>query len=887
MPDHRIGISLDVKNGATRDLQQGFESVAKSADTIKQRFADLDRAANNLVRQGWGSQQYTQELRQQLQILQQMATLAERQAGRIGNAGVQTDLHGIGKRIGGSMSDVGAVSGVSMPASSDMLRSATTIVATALASTLAVTGMKLLYQGWQSNVSMLPAFANMGKTMAPGGGNMGWAQSMLRAGQGYGYTNQQILSGAQTIQGATGNTPDFFNQIRGVAQFGRTNGFDYQQSANYFAGAYQSGVTGGSSAQMSWQEYAILVANTVNAGNMQGRNGQVVSSLQQLTQIAQQTMVNAPNQNQVAGLYATATKGGNQGLINQLPSIMGGVNQGITSPGMGAYGQAAMWQAVAPGSDYWTAQMIESEGAFGTGKNGNTNFQNMMTYANKNFGGNSNQSADMMSQWLNGAVSPLQAKALMNTYMKNGKFDTTTFSTNQSQLQKQMQASQMQQTQQNLTNPGQTAQNLTSYGATPGAALYNGMFGNKSNLLAATVMGGLVGGKGIATWLGGALGGAAPVTEAVAPAVVAGGATAAVDTGAALGVAGGLEGAGLAADATGVGLPIGLMLALAGGGVAAGVGGMALYNHFKGKGGGGSSSGGGGGGQFDAATAAQETAAIIMAMGPYMGEISGMLGGSSGPSGVATSNNNKVNTNLVNDLNKPVSVNPGKNTSPGNGFIDWLDGSGGSGNANVSGVKPYYSQINSISSKYGVPTQVMGGIMATESGGNPYTLNDNTTGKSYSYSSQAQYTAMGQQLLGQGHSLDMGLMQINSQAHPGVTLAQAANPSFAMNYAAQMLQSDYQATGNWDETVRAYNQGLGGAQAGGGGAYLGKVQSAEKQLKVNSTGQLTITVNDASTGKQTKGMIPLTTTATTNGQTVSGSAGSGQASSPFTGQIGP
>lgn len=476
MPDHRIGISVDVRNGGTDKLKQDFEGVAKSADSIKGRFADLDRATSGLLRRGWGSQQYTQELRNQLRMLEQMTNLIERRAGRAGNLDVQREMQGIGKQIGGAARDVGAVRGISMPSSGDIARSIGSAAGEALGAYLGTKAATLLYQGYQANIQMLPAFANMGKTMAPGGGNMAWTQSMLRAGQGFGYTNPEILAGAQTIQGAAGQTPDFFNQIRGVAQFGRMNGFDYGQAAGYFSGSYRAGITGGTGAQMSWQEYAILVANTVQAGSMQGRNAQVVESLQQLTQIAQQTMLNAPDQRQVGALYATATRTGNQALINQYPSIMAGINAGIQSPGWGAYGQAAMWQAVAPKANYWHAQYIESQGAFGTGDNGKTNFQNVMTYAYNRFGGNTEQAAVMVGQWLN--VSPVQAKVMMSTYIPKGTFNTTAFSANQAALQKQLQPSPLQQAQQNFVNPLQATQGWTSRLTGIGSTLTNLAFGN-------------------------------------------------------------------------------------------------------------------------------------------------------------------------------------------------------------------------------------------------------------------------------------------------------------------------------------------------------------------------------------------------------------------------
>jgi len=54
-------------------------------------------------------------------------------------------------------------------------------------------------------------------------------------------------------------------------------------------------------------------------------------------------------------------------------------------------------------------------------------------------------------------------------------------------------------------------------------------------------------------------------------------------------------------------------------------------------------------------------------------------------------------------------------------------------------------------------------IIEVESGGNPLAILDNATGKSYKPKDRTQAIRIAADLLAQGHSLDMGLMQINSQ----------------------------------------------------------------------------------------------------------------------------
>ena len=57
---------------------------------------------------------------------------------------------------------------------------------------------------------------------------------------------------------------------------------------------------------------------------------------------------------------------------------------------------------------------------------------------------------------------------------------------------------------------------------------------------------------------------------------------------------------------------------------------------------------------------------------------------------------------------------------------------------------------------------VMSAIKNVESGGRPYAILDNATGKSYFLRDEAAAVAKAKDLLALGHNIDMGLMQINS-----------------------------------------------------------------------------------------------------------------------------
>ena len=100
----------------------------------------------------------------------------------------------------------------------------------------------------------------------------------------------------------------------------------------------------------------------------------------------------------------------------------------------------------------------------------------------------------------------------------------------------------------------------------------------------------------------------------------------------------------------------------------------------------------------------------------------------------------------------------------------------------------------------------MAGIMQVESGGNPYSINDNTTGKSYSFGTRSAYLAEANKLLTQHHQLAMGPFQIES-FHKGITPANAANLPFAANYALNHVLSGFfqNDNGNMSQALEGYS----------------------------------------------------------------------------------
>lgn len=124
-----------------------------------------------------------------------------------------------------------------------------------------------------------------------------------------------------------------------------------------------------------------------------------------------------------------------------------------------------------------------------------------------------------------------------------------------------------------------------------------------------------------------------------------------------------------------------------------------------------------------------------------------------------------------------------------------------------SGVMQYSKVINQDAKKYGVPASLLAGVMQTESRGNPYAINDNTTGSQIYEHSLSSYVQKLKQLEANGNSVDRGLMQFNSKWHPEVSNAQTANPQASIGAAAKLLVGLEKQYGTWDKAIAAYNSG--------------------------------------------------------------------------------
>lgn len=103
----------------------------------------------------------------------------------------------------------------------------------------------------------------------------------------------------------------------------------------------------------------------------------------------------------------------------------------------------------------------------------------------------------------------------------------------------------------------------------------------------------------------------------------------------------------------------------------------------------------------------------------------------------------------------------------------------------------------------------MAAVVQHESAGNPLSIRDNASGRSYSPATKPEAVALATRLIGEGHSVDLGLGQINSRNLPrlGLAIEQVFDPCDNLKAAQTILLEAWRKTGNLKSTLAVYNTG--------------------------------------------------------------------------------
>lgn len=103
----------------------------------------------------------------------------------------------------------------------------------------------------------------------------------------------------------------------------------------------------------------------------------------------------------------------------------------------------------------------------------------------------------------------------------------------------------------------------------------------------------------------------------------------------------------------------------------------------------------------------------------------------------------------------------------------------------------------------------MSAIVKQESAGHPWSINDNNGKRSYRLKTKEEAVLKATELISSGHSIDMGLAQINSKnlRWLGLSVAQAFDPCTNISAGAKVLTHGYQKTGSLPAALSMYNTG--------------------------------------------------------------------------------
>lgn len=128
-------------------------------------------------------------------------------------------------------------------------------------------------------------------------------------------------------------------------------------------------------------------------------------------------------------------------------------------------------------------------------------------------------------------------------------------------------------------------------------------------------------------------------------------------------------------------------------------------------------------------------------------------------------------------------------------------------------------------------------IAQTESGFDPFLIHDNDTNKALKLPDDRQAAEVASALIASGHSVDLGLMQINSHNLPrlGLKVHEVFDPCVSIG-AASIILSDAYVGGQTHEdqqkalrvTISRYN--TGDAQRGFANGYVGKVEANARKV---------------------------------------------------------
>jgi len=110
----------------------------------------------------------------------------------------------------------------------------------------------------------------------------------------------------------------------------------------------------------------------------------------------------------------------------------------------------------------------------------------------------------------------------------------------------------------------------------------------------------------------------------------------------------------------------------------------------------------------------------------------------------------------------------------------------------------------------------MAAIVKQESGGQPWVIHSNTTGKTVIFNAKAAAVSAAKLAVGNSESVDLGLVQINSKNLPalGLSVEQVFDPCTNIAAGAKILAAGYEKTGSLGQALSLYNSGRADSKMG-------------------------------------------------------------------------
>lgn len=136
-----------------------------------------------------------------------------------------------------------------------------------------------------------------------------------------------------------------------------------------------------------------------------------------------------------------------------------------------------------------------------------------------------------------------------------------------------------------------------------------------------------------------------------------------------------------------------------------------------------------------------------------------------------------------------------------------------------------------------VHVETLASVARAESGFDPLIIHDNTTGRTYRPAAAGDAARTAAALIGQHHSVDLGLMQVNSANLPGLglSIADSFDPCQNIRAGARVLVAAYKAPGSGADVQPALLQAFsryntGRPDRGFTNGYVRRVQFAASQI---------------------------------------------------------